>query len=233
MSTKTIEQICTHKNLQQNHRRYMFNALSFPKFGTIEVRMIRGSLNYKEVWEQVYLFGKIAQLAKSNRKIPKPTGELKIDFILLMSACGIHGKMRRKLNRRLSGADMLWTARCFSCQTQNYIKHFYDYGLSRPICIGCHAMYEYCAWCGYISKRSGNRLNRIDEKIPNGRGICNSCYDLGAKSSIKRAEEDGTLFIMGIPVGSGTDEKGPIALRKMRETFNQTEAPEYKETKRK
>ena len=61
--------------------------------------------------------------------------------------------------------------------------------------------------------------------MPNGRGICNSCYDLGAKSTMKRAEENGTLFIMGKAVGSGTDEKGPITLRKMREAFNQTEAP--------
>jgi len=223
MGATSVSHISSHPRLLQNHRRHMFNTLSFSKFDTIEVRMIRGSLDYKEIWEQVYLFGKMAQCAKGDAEIPKSTGDVYKDFYLLMGACGIHGKMRRRLVVCLAKMKAFpvteWTARCFNCEVVKYIKDFYDYGLSRPICRHCHDKYDRCAWCGFTAYRSDYNLFIVDKKIPGGRGICGMCVDIGIKTTIKTIEADGTLCIMGIKIGSGTDDKGPVTLRRMRELF--------------
>lgn len=223
MSTSTVQEICESSKLLQMHRRHMFNALSFRKFGTIEIRMIQGSLDYREIWEQVYLFGKMAQLSKSNDDIPKSTGNIAADLLILMGACGIHGKMRRRLNMRRIKQSSLdiskWTARCYNCERIESIENISDYGLSRPMCATCVARYIFCSWCGYNSYREGNFQREIDKKIPGGRYICGSCEEVGAPRILKSGEKDGSLWIMGTRIGCGTDKNGPTALRRMRKAF--------------
>lgn len=222
MACKTVHEICKSPRLLQMHRRHMFNPLAFRKFGTLEIRMIKGTLDHKEIWEQIFLFGKMAQLAKSNDYIPKSTKNgLNEDFVLLMGACKIHGKIRRRLTKRFKKYSKAnkkkWTARCFACEVQGLCKDFYDHGLSRPYCSMCHKNYTSCIYCGYNLPRGSGYL--FDNKLEDGRYLCNGCSTSGVKKKIKNAEKTGILYLMGQQIGSGVDSKGLTALRRMRAIF--------------
>ena len=222
LKAKTVNDICHGENLAQGHRRHMFNILSFPKFGTIEIRMIKASLNHKEIWRQVYLFGKMAQLAKSNNKIPKAVGNVSKDFLILMDACGIHGKARRELSSRLSTMmSKRWTARCFNCNEKWNIHNFYDYGLSRPVCKNCHERYIFCANCGRSCYRK-YEFYLIDNRAIGGRHLCMPCSRGGTRNQLKVSEKYGSVWIMGLKIGCGVSKTGPVTLKKLRKTFLKT-----------
>ena len=126
--------------------------------------------------------------------------------------------IREKEVPEYSNADKNdWTARCFSCETKGYCRSFYDHGLSRPYCGECHAHYSSCVHCGYNMPRGSGDL--LDDKMEDGRYLCSSCNTSGIKKKMKTAEKNGVLYLMGAPVGSGTDECGPTALRRMRAVF--------------
>jgi len=219
MTCKTVREICENSRLLQNHRRHMFNPLSFQKFGTVEIRMIKGMLDHEEIWQQIFLFGKLAQLAKSNDYIPNSVGsDVALDFLLLMNACKIHGKMRRKLKALFikNKADKNWTARCFHCEDKLQADEFHDYGLSRPYCARCHLSYTPCVACGYNQCRGDG--HEIDDKMGT-RYLCYSCESSRTKKKIKNDEKNGMLYILGSRIGSGIDDTGPTALRRMREVF--------------
>ncbi len=220
MECSSVHRISTHNNLLQSHRRHMFNTLSFRKFGTVEVRMIRGSLNADEIWRQIYLFGKLAQLAKSNKLIPKSTGNISADFIVLFNAAGIRGKMRKRLIASVNQGKNNWTARCFSCEGIYPIEYVNDFGLSRPICDDCHGLRDRCILCGYIGYRTNDfgdsSFHYVDDKGPDGRSLCYQCSGM----SMAHEKINKTLSIMGIQVGSGFDNQGPNTLRKLRDVFS-------------
>jgi hypothetical protein len=222
MATKTVAEICGSPKLLQSHRRHMFNPMAFQKFGTVEVRMIMGTLDYQDIWEQIYLFGKMAQLAKSDNYIPVSTGSIMGDFFVLMGACGIHGKMRHRLEARFTTSIQsplgLWTARCFKCEEKKRIDLMFDFGLSRPICGECCSYNQWCAWCGYgMASETGYSF---DFKCSTGeRYLCRGCHKMGARKEIKIAEKDGTLCVMGTRIGCGSDENGPMTLRSLNEIF--------------
>ena len=157
--------------------------------------MIKGTLNHEEIWEQIFLFGKMAQLAKSDDYIPASTGNGIIqDFLLLMGACKIHGKMRSRLEKVFNNYSKphssRWTALCFNCEGKYPCSEMYDYGLSKPYCTNCHEAYAYCAYCGYNMNR--RHAHKLDNRMVGGRFLCDGCNTMGVKRTMKKTEKDGT-----------------------------------------
>lgn len=219
---KSIQAIATHPNLQQNHRRHMFNVLSFAKWGTIEIRMLKASLNTDEIWAQLMLFTRLARLARSKAPIPKPTGLITKDFTVLLNFAGMHGKYRKILvdmfGRSLKTRD--FNCFCYSCYSQCRQSECYDYGLSRAVCRSCHNRAS-CISCGRsVDKSRAPNSQRVDELIVGGRWICRHCKKSGdGQYRLNHEKSNNIRYALGTNVGSGFDSKGFRQLRRMRELF--------------
>lgn len=190
-SCKSIAQICEHPALLKKHRRHMFNPLSFSKFGTVEVRMIHASFDYKEIWTQIFLFGKLAKLAKSDNEIPKSTGNAAADFVNLMGAAGIRGKARRRLSDMIKSREAtVATCRCYICYNASKSPDFYHVGLSRTICIGCYNKYYWCCYCGIRqNKNDGHTMVKVSKRgNPGGRWACANCAKDSKRKTFQKTE---------------------------------------------
>jgi hypothetical protein len=221
---KSVQDIINHPNLLQGHRRHMFNVMAFPKYGTIEVRMIRGTLAPDQLWPQIFLFGKMARLAKSEETLPQTSGNIFVDFGILLDACDIHGKMRRRLTEMFTTNASIkgFNLRCYRCEIYDHFDRFADYGLSRPVCHSCGTRdFIYCASCGVEEIRERCHDSKLDDTIDGGRYLCRSCYgSVNLDRLLEKEKSDGVLHIMGVAVGSGFDESGPVGLRRMRAIFS-------------
>lgn len=219
----SVRSIAVHPNLQQRHRRHMFNLLSFAKWGTVEVRMIKASLNTEEIWAQIVLFTKMARMAKLNIGLPEATGRITTDFTILLNFCNIHGKYRKILvnmfNENIS-QKQFWCY-CFRCYERYRQTEVYDYGLSRPVCRHCHQNHAVCIHCGRLINRSTAPLKlKMDDAIDGGRFICSHCYEHIGKRHIRAIETAGGFCkALNANVGSGFSKHGMRQLRKMRELF--------------
>lgn len=220
-SCRSIHEICHHPNLLQGHRRHMFNLLAFPKYGTVEIRMVRGSLSPDELWPQIFLFGKMAKLAKSSEQLPNPSGNIVVDFTTLLDACDIHGKMRRSLMDAFSKNSSVKTfnIRCYRCERYDHFGNYSDFGLSRGVCNHCIA-YTTCAYCGNESEKSSSQ--KLDDRLSGGRYLCASCLRVGVNVDwvLNQEKRLGSVHILGEPVGSGVGENGPIGLGRMIALFS-------------
>lgn len=221
---KSIHEICHHPNLLQGHRRHMFNLMAFPKYGTVEIRMIRGSLSPDELWPQIFLFGKMAKLAKSKDPLPASVGNLVLDITALFDACEIHGKIRRTLTDMFSQnvSHKGFNIRCYRCEAYDHHGRYTDYGLSRGVCGGC-MRYAFCAWCNIeISRRSKIDHLKLDDKLAGGRYLCEGCFRGGVNIDwmMTREKKMDVTYIMGEPVGSGVSSSGPFGLRTMDVIFS-------------
>ncbi len=224
LAATSVAEIASHPKLAQNHRRLMINPLSFAKWGTIEIRMIKASIDADEIWSQIFLFGKMAALAKSNEPIPHTTGKIPVDFGLLLDACEIHGKMRRYLTDKFreNFGHKGFKCICYNSNCLHYGRHeeFVDYGLSRMLCKACHNGQAWCANCGAATIK--NKKLFIDEKIDGGRYICNACLLYHVKpDDLLSAEKNGKfLSSLGIKVGTDFDDEGFKTLRRMHGLFS-------------
>lgn len=217
LACKSIQEVCEHSALAGNHRRIMLNPLAFRKYGTMEVRMIAASLDANELWAQIFLFGKLARLAKSNKVIPTPTGVVGLDFLTLMNAAGVHGRVRRCLSSLISErkAEFVPT-RCSCCNHEGDSRHAVDFGLSRPVCSKCTASFWWCDFCG---TRIVNGDNENGVTFDDTRGAKHRVSCRGCSSRIKEMMKDEVSrrgrFVMGAFVGSGIDAKGNVVTRRM------------------
>lgn len=221
--TKSIHEIIHHPNLLQGHRRHMFNVMAFPKYGTIEVRIIRGTLSPDDLWPQIFLFGKMAKLAKSEEALPQTSGNLFVDFGVLLDACDIHGKMRRSLTDTFSknAAIKGFSVRCYRCERYAHFGQFSDYGLSRPVCHRCTSEYALCAMCGNEDSRYRLTESKLDDCLDGGRYLCRHCYSTqNIVQLLDREKAGGLVNILGVPIGSGVDINGPVGLRRMSAIFS-------------
>lgn len=222
IGARSVEAIANGAKLGQNHRRLMINPLSFAKWGTIEVRMIKASIDADEIWDQIFLFGKMVALAKSNEAIPQPVGRISLDFGTLLDAADIHGRIRRRLTQafRNNYNQKQFNCICYNFNCLRYGRHeeFVDYGLSRMVCKSCNKTMTWCAICGAETLRKKTYL--IDDKIDGGRYMCAGCAPYNNVDSILFNENiQGCLRSMGTPVGTGFDEDGFKTLRKMHGIF--------------
>ena len=222
-NAKSIQEIISHPNLLQGHRRHMFNVMAFPKYGTVEVRMIRGTLSPDDLWPQIFLFGKMAKLAKSEDKLPQTSGNLFVDFGILLDACAVHGKMRRSLTDMFSKNASIkgFNVRCYRCERFSHFGQFSDYGLSRPVCQHCTSEYALCALCGQEDVRSRLQASKLDDCLDGGRFLCRGCYSTqNIVQLLDKEKAQGIIHLLGQPVGSGFDNNGPIGLRRMSAIFS-------------
>jgi hypothetical protein len=221
---KSVGEIATHPNLQQNHRRHMFNAMAFRKWGTIEIRMLKASLDADEIWAQMMLFTRLARLARTKKvKLPKATGMITKDFTTLINFAGMHGKYRKVLVDVFGRNIRVKQFRCFCfrCYREYRQTEFYDYGLSRAVCRGCHTNAA-CVMCSRALRRDViSNKHRIDDLVEGGRWLCKYCFsDENIKSVRTSAKKKrGSVSILGATIGSGYDEQGMRQLRRMRELF--------------
>lgn len=209
--SKSVQSICVNPRLLGSHRRHMLNPLAFQKFGTVEIRMMRATLDPDEIWEQIYFFVKLSSLAKKHHiSLPESSGNIALDFVTLTNAAGIHGRMRRRLADRIVKNNKLRdkaTHICFICGATKSAKDFIDYGLSRPVCKNCHSTYVHCEFCGRRYERGyhASRLSMIDGKGHSGRHACGNC---GAKlKNYMKNETKKRIYLMGKLV-SGIDKNG-------------------------
>jgi hypothetical protein len=208
---KSISDICEHPALLNKHRRHMLNPMAFSKFGTMEVRMIAGTLDPKEIWTQIYLFGKLARLAKSRDEIPESTNHVASDFVNLMSAARIHGKMRRRLAGMIKDRQAnIVLCRCFVCYEAGDSPTYTHMGLSRTICSPCMGKLMFCDYCGNRYNHDDNVMTITGRKgKKRGRLKCSYCSEskIGTKTDIERIFK--CTYIMGKPIqNSGIDEEG-------------------------
>lgn len=222
LDAKCVADIVNHPSLAQGHRRLMINPLSFEKWGTLEIRMIKASIEVDDVWPQIFLFGKMAALAKDTCAIPMPTGKIPVDFGILLDICGIHGRMRRRLTDqfRENFGHKGFKCICYNPNCTHYARHeeFTDYGLSRLLCRNCSSS-AWCANCGQQMLR--HKKNLIDDKIEGGRYLCSGCQSFMKIDTLLAAEEDGNfLTSLGIKVGSDFDNDGFKTLRRMHGIFS-------------
>lgn len=220
MEQQTIKNLCNHPNLQQNHRRTMINFLSFKKFGTVEIRMLRASLNYKEIMAQLKMFLRMSHLAKSDIPLPNRGNSILTSFSNLMDACGIAGKSRRLLRsilvKNLDTHNFNCLCYHFSCQRIESSKSYKDFGLSRAVCRTCSVQYIHCSGCGQLRSRDYDIFYSTDDK----REWCESCY-INRDRYLAAERTLGGKYHFGILVGSGLDEYGnPNGLRRMHELFS-------------
>lgn len=217
MGCKTIQEVCEHSALANNHRRIMLNPLAFRKYGTMEVRMIAATLDANELWVQIFFFGKLARLAKSNKEIPVPTGNISIDFLLLMNAAGIHHRVRRCLGAFISErkSEILPT-RCVQCNHEGDSRDAIDVGLSRPLCRKCFTSFWYCDFCGVriVSGDVENGKVFEDSRGASGRVACIGCY-VNSKELMKQEIDRHGRFMMGAFVGNGLGPTGNIISRRI------------------
>lgn len=220
----SIREIVISNYFQINHRRIMFNAKSFSKFGTVEARMMAATFDWKEVWAFMLLLMRMGELAKLRCALPMSSGDIRTDFRLLMDACGIRGKSRRLLESKLiiSLSTKQFLCRCsnLGCERVHRQENFIDLGLSRPLCMGCNETMFFCAKCGRRCTLSLSRGELIDNKPGYDRYICNDCLSYISKEGLISIEnQENVIFSAGIKIGSGFDENGFNALRRMREIF--------------
>lgn len=212
----SIQQLCDHHNLAHGNRRLMVNPLSFRKYGTIEVRMIAATLDANELWAQIFLFGKLARLAKNKKiAIPEPTGNVALDFVTLMNAAGIYGRVRSYLSAliALRKATTLPT-RCFICQNEQTSEDVVDFGLSRPVCKRCVETYSMCDFCGQKFHRNSSHISKFKDHNGLTREICDYCVPKKQNLLLQEKNNKGR-FIIGTFVGNGLDEKGVPLDRRM------------------
>lgn len=214
-SVKSISEICNHQNLLQGHRRHAFNPLAFEKYGTVEIRMLKASLNPMEIWAQIFLFTRMAELAKSEDGLPSPIGRVTVDFCLLLDACDIHGRIRRQLltmfNRNM--CEKNFNIRCFRCEKFRHQSGFTDIGLSRGLCEYC-SIYNFCVAC----KNAMIKTDKDACQLDHNRFLCSYCSV--RKNDYRDIEKSRkSMLSYGDKVGSGFDELGFKALRRMRAIF--------------
>jgi hypothetical protein len=221
MDCKSIDEIVRHPNLAQNHRRHAINVLSFPKHGTMEIRIMRGTLDTKEIWAQTFLFCRMAALAKRlNLPIPacekaRNKTEIGAGLVVLLNACGIHGKMRRYIielsKKRLENPSL--NCFCYNCHEQFMHSQVKDIGLSRSVCDECFQHnHKRCVLCGHIG------AVKLDNKIDGGRWLCNVHSE--ASHAVATAEKAGNAILTSDgQVGSGFDENGISNLERIRKLF--------------
>lgn len=211
----SIQALCEHVNLAGNNRRIMVNPLSFRKYGTVEVRMIAATLDANELWAQIFLFGKLARLAKSKNNIPASTGNVALDFVTLMNAAGIHGRVRRCLSALIAErkATTLPT-RCFCCNNEQTSRDVVDFGLSRPICNTCVATYNQCDFCGQKFHRDNAGISKFKDHRGTERMVCEYCVNK-KQALLNQEKNQNGRFIIGAFIGNGLDEKGIPLPRRM------------------
>lgn len=213
-SRTSVYNIANDMNLQQGHRRHAINAMAFAKWGTIEIRLIKASLTRDEIWAQIVMFCKLANKAKGREPLPVATGMISIDFVTLLNWAGLTGKHRKTLTdmfRRNTSIES-FNSICYSCQGSYDQRLIVDYGLSRPVCMGCDTNMNVCCHCGEHPGYDG-RPSLLDNR--NGRKICGYCSEM--KQDILKQEKAGNfIYLMSLPVGSGFDSVGPTQLRRMR-----------------
>jgi hypothetical protein len=217
MACKSIQEVSEHNSLAANHRRIMVNPLAFNKYGTVEVRMIAATLDANELWSQIFLFGKLARLAKSNIEIPAATGVVALDFLALMNAAGVHGRVRRSLSALITErkAEFVPT-RCASCNHEGDSRNSVDFGFSRPICKKCNQSFWWCDFCGVriVNGDTDNGVQFNDPRGTKGRISCRNCH-VRLKENLKSEASAGGRYIMGTFVGNGVDATGNLAPRRM------------------
>lgn len=215
MKQPSIRAIAFHPNLQQNHRRMMFNLLSFTKFGTIEIRMIKASLDWKDIKNQISLFVRMAALAKSSDPLPSVGKTISQSFLNLINACDIHGKTRRNLiktfDRNMETKEFTCICYHYACQRELSSTRYADLGLSRGVCDNC-IQSRHCCMCG------GNYYSA--HRISDGRYVCNTCCPSLKAFKMKEETLQGK-YHFGIMIGSGLDKKGmPMTLKRAHELFS-------------
>lgn len=220
MACKSVKEIIHHPNLVQNHRRHAINVMSFPKHGTMEIRIMRGTLDTEEIWAQTFLFCRMARLAKNlDAPIPafgnpKSKTELGAGLVLLLNACGIHGKMRRYLielsKTRLDNPSL--ECFCFYCHEQFRSDDVKDFGLSRAVCPDCFN--KRCIFCSLPGSK------KVDDKLDGGRWLCvNHDSEEVRKIIATREKVDGIFMTSEGFVGAGFDSSGLFNLSRVQKLF--------------
>lgn len=219
-SARSIAEIAEHPQLQQMHRRHMFNAMAYKRWGTIEVRMIRATLDSDELWAQICLFSKLAAAAKDlERGIPEAKGNISVNFVSLLNFANINGKNRKVLtnmfNRNSSQSEFY--CRCFRCHSYLIQQNFVDIGMSRVVCRGCFELC--CENCSrYIGHADASANLKVDNLVEGGRYVCGDCSK--TKDNYANSyERRGFHTVAGMRLGSGFDKFGMRQLRRMRELF--------------
>jgi hypothetical protein len=220
---RSVSEIANHKNLAQKHRRHMINVMAFEKYGTIEIRVIKASLSPEKLWPQIFLFTRMAALAKSDVVLPKATGKVTVDVQTLMDACDIHGKVRRSLLDafRESMDTPHFSIRCYGCDAYAHQGNYIDIGLSRGLCFNCAHDDYFCVHCKSHRPRweDGLKNRKLDNMIEKGRYLCQPCYNNHLADILVAEKRHGIIYSHGDKVGSGFDANGFRALRRVRALF--------------
>jgi hypothetical protein len=204
---RSVEEICNHPNLLQGHRRHAINPMAIRKYGTVEVRIVKGSLSAREIWLQTYFWGKVVKLAKSvGKPLPQPTSPRNIldDAWIFLDAIGAHGKMAGRLMERIMQPRFSPPiAKCYKCSNNCMVSDLIDIGLSRGLCVNCAAK-KLCVVCGgHLSSMNACEVRNATYISGYGKRYACSFCDT---SNLNKLENAGVVYIGGTGIGSGWEK---------------------------